>query len=101
RDLGLTVRGWTRGAPGLLELPSLRRELSAFAPQVVNAHTGSAQSLALMIAPASAVVLRTRGDARPPEGNLLTRLSAARSAGFIAANSSLREQLAKAFPDAK
>ena len=97
-DLGLPTRGWESGPLGWLEIPALRRELAAFAPQVVNAHTGSAHALALAIAPKGAAVVRTRGDARPPRSNALTRLTASRTATLIAANAVLKSQLEAAFP---
>ena len=93
--LGLATRGWTLG---WLELPALRRELAGLAPQILNAHTGSAHALALLLAPAGAAVVRTRGDARPPRSNPLTRLAASRTEALIAANSVLKAQLEAAFP---
>jgi len=93
--LGLPARGW---AEPWLELRSLRRELSAFKPDIVNAHTGSAHALALALAPRGAAVVRTRGDARPPKSGLFARLAARGTAAYIAANSSLRAQLEAAFP---
>jgi glycosyltransferase involved in cell wall biosynthesis len=93
--LGLPTRAWD--SPWL-ELPALRRELAAFQPVIVNAHTGSAHALALALAPRGASVVRTRGDARAPKGGLLARLAARGTAAYIAANSSLRAQLEAAFP---
>ncbi len=63
--LGLATRTWTAGPQGWLEIPALRRDLAAFKPEIVNAHTGSAHALALILAPKGAAVIRTRGDARP------------------------------------
>ena len=97
-ELGLPTRGWESGPLGWLELPALRRELAAFAPQIVNAHTGSAHAFALLLAPKGAAVVRTRGDARPPRANALTRLTAARTRALIAANAVLKAQLEAAFP---
>ena len=97
-ELGLRTRGWEPGPLGWLEIPALRRELSAFAPQIVNAHTGSAHALALTVAPKGAVIVRTRGDARPPRSNALTRLTAFRTTLLIAANSALKISLETAFP---
>jgi glycosyltransferase involved in cell wall biosynthesis len=97
-ELGLPTRDWEPGPLGWLELPALRRELAAFAPQIVNAHTGSAHVLALLLAPKGAAVVRTRGDARPPRSNALARLAASRTAALIAANSVLKIQLEDAFP---
>jgi glycosyltransferase involved in cell wall biosynthesis len=97
-ELGLPTRGWEPGPRGWLELPALRRELAAFAPRIVNAHTGSAHALALVLAPRDAAVVRTRGDARPPRSNALTRLTASRTAALIAANAGLKASLEAAFP---
>ena len=97
-ELGLATRGWFEPPFGWTELPALRRELAAFAPQMINAHTGSAHTLALLLAPKGAAVVRTRGDARPPKSNFLTRLTASRTATMIAANSALKTQLEAAFP---
>lgn len=96
--LGVKTRGKASGALGALELPALRREAAAFAPAVIDAHTGSAHVLALAVAPKGAAVIRTRGDARPAKANPLTRLAASRTAAFIAANSALAESLKAAFP---
>lgn len=102
KKLGLTVRGWDGGAAGALALPNQRREADAFAPDVINAHTGSAHTLALWLAfKRPAVVVRTRGDARPPTSNPLTRLVAGRTAAFIAVNSDLETSIKAAFPGAK
>jgi glycosyltransferase involved in cell wall biosynthesis len=97
-ERGLPTRGWA--APPLLwaQLPAMRRELAALDPRVINAHTGSAHALALLAAPKGAAVVRTRGDARPPRSNALTRLAAGRSAALIAANSPLWSALGAAFP---
>lgn len=94
RRLGLPVRGWS----GLLSLPSQLREARRFAPRVINAHTGSAHLLALVL---GAAVVRTRGDARPPKGGALARFAAGRTAAFIAVNRSLEFDLKAAFPGAK
>jgi glycosyltransferase involved in cell wall biosynthesis len=96
--LGLATRGWDQP---WLELRALRRELAAFAPRVVNAHTGSCHALALVLAPRGAAVVRTRGDARAPKGGLLARFAAKRTAAFIAANSALKSQLEAALPGAR
>ncbi len=98
---GLTVRGIPEGPLGWLGLPALRREAAAFKPAVLNAHTGSAHALALLVAPKGAAVVRTRGDARPAKANALTRLLAARTAVFIAANEALKASLLSAFPQAR
>lgn len=95
---GLATRGVAEGVLGWLSLPALRREAAAFKPAVVNAHTGSGHTLALLIAPKGAAVVRTRGDARPAQANALTSFVAGRTAAFIAANSSLKASLEAAFP---
>jgi glycosyltransferase involved in cell wall biosynthesis len=95
---GLPTRGWKNA---WLELPALRRELAAMKPNVLDAHTGSAHALALALVPRRAVVVRTRGDARPPKGGFIARLVAARTAAFIAANSELKSQMERALPGAR
>jgi glycosyltransferase involved in cell wall biosynthesis len=95
---GLATRTWTAGPPGWLEIPALRRELAAFKPEVLNAHTGSSHALALILAPKGTPVIRTRGDARPVHATSLTRWAAGRTAAFIAANRTIHEQLEAAFP---
>ena len=97
-ELGLSTRGWRPGPLGWLELPALRRELAALRPRIVNAHTGSAHALAALLAPDGAAVVRTRGDARSPRSNAMTRLVASRTAAMIAANASLKKALETAFP---
>lgn len=98
---GLPVRGWRAGPEGWLQIPSLRRRMQAFSPQILNAHTGSSHALALMIAPKGAAVVRTRGDARPVEATSLTRWSARRTRAFVAANRAIASQLCRAFPKAR
>jgi glycosyltransferase involved in cell wall biosynthesis len=98
QELGLPFRGYQNP---WLELPALRRALAEFKPRVLNAHTGSAHALALALAPRGASVVRTRGDARAPQGGLLARLAAGRTAAFIAANSELQKQLEQSFPRAR
>ena len=95
---GLETRGWKAGALGWAEVPAQRRALAARRPDIVNAHTGSAHARALLIAPRSAAVVRTRGDARAPKSNFLTRWAAARTAVLIAANASLKAGLEASFP---
>lgn len=97
-DAGLSTRTWLPGPSGWLEIPALRKETAAFAPAVINAHTGSSHALALMLAPKGATVIRTRGDARPPQATSLTRWSAGRTKLFIAANETIKTQLESAFP---
>jgi glycosyltransferase involved in cell wall biosynthesis len=102
RRLGLVVRGWEGGVLGLLSLASQRREAAAFAPRVINAHTGSAHVTALLLAAKRpCAVVRTRGDARPPKDGALTRFVASRTNAFIAANRALESALRSAFPGAK
>lgn len=102
RRLGLAVRGWEGGASGLLSWGSQRREADAFGPRVINAHTGSAHVVALMLAvKRPCVVVRTRGDARLPKGGALSRLTAGRTGAFIAVNRALEESLKSVYPGAK
>ena len=102
RRLGLTVRGWTGGAAGLLSWGSQRREAGTFAPRVINAHTGSAHTVALVLAAKRpCAVVRTRGDARMPKAGALARFAAARTDAFIAVNRTLESALKSAFPKAK
>jgi len=97
-DKGLPTRTWLPGPSGWLEIPALRKAAAAFDPAVINAHTGSSHALALMLAPKGAAVIRTRGDARPPQATSLTRWSAGRTTAFIAANETIKVQLKEAFP---
>lgn len=102
RRMGLRVRGWEGGIAGLTSLSAQRRVAAEFAPRVINAHTGSAHTLALALAAGRpCAVVRTRGDARPPKAGLLTRFAASRTDAFIAANSTLAAQLKKAFPSSR
>ena len=95
---GLSTRTWLEGPAGWLEIPALRREAAAFEPKIINAHTGSAHALAIIIVPKGAAVIRTRGDARPVHATSLTRWAAGRTTAFIAANRAIEEQLKAAFP---
>ncbi len=99
-EAGLETRAWTAGPMGWAEIPALKRAAKAFAPEVIDAHTGSAHALALMIAPRGAAVVRTRADARPAHATSLTRWAAGRTAAFVAANSALKASLEAAFPKA-
>ncbi|MDD5303171.1 MAG: hypothetical protein PHS14_08680, partial [Elusimicrobia bacterium] len=102
RRLGLAVRGWPAGAVGVLSWGSQRREAGAFAPRVINAHTGSAHVTALALAAKRpCAVVRTRGDARMPKAGMPARFVAARTNAFIAVNRSLEAALKFAFPGAK
>ena len=81
-------------------LPSLRARMSGVA--VLNAHTGSAHSLAAALAAGTnARVIRTRGDARPPSKNILARALAHRTDAFIAPNRGLRDALLESFPESR
>jgi glycosyltransferase involved in cell wall biosynthesis len=102
RRLGLTVRGWPAGVLGILSWGSQRREADTFAPRVINAHTGTAHTTALVLAAKRPyVVVRTRGDARLPKTDALTRYVAGRTSAFIAVNRALEAALKSAFPGAK
>jgi glycosyltransferase involved in cell wall biosynthesis len=102
RAASLPVRGWSGGAAALLNWPEQRRLMAAFAPRVLNAHTGSAHVLAVTLASGRhCAVIRTRGDARPARPNPLTRAIAGRTHTFIAANAQLAASLKAAFPQAK
>jgi glycosyltransferase involved in cell wall biosynthesis len=77
-----------------LSLPELRSKVRACGIELINAHTGSAHSLALALAAGSSLpVVRTRGDARAPKGHALARALAGRTSAFIAANSRIAGHL--------
>ena len=102
RRLGLAVRGWDGFAGGVLTWSSQRREAARFSPRVINAHTGSAHTTALVLAAGRpCAVVRTRGDARLPKSGALARLVAGRTGAFIAVNRALESALRSAFPGAK
>jgi len=102
RRLGLAVRGWPAGLAGVLSWGSQRREAGRFAPDVINAHTGSAHTTALVLAAKRACsVVRTRGDARMPDGGAPARFAAGRTRAFIAVNRTLEAALKAAFPGSK
>lgn len=85
-----------------LSLPSLRSRLKKQKIQIINAHTGSGHSLAAAAAAGLGIpVVRTRGDARPPTHNALTRALSRKTKAFIAANSHIKEQLDEIFPNAR
>jgi len=99
RTAGLEVReisgSWT-------SLPELRAELGRRGTQLINAHTGSAHSLAAALAAGTEIkVVRTRGDTRPPKRHFLAQALARRTDAYIAANRHLRDGLLEAFPDAR
>lgn len=82
-----------------LTLPLRRAQLMKDGIQLINAHTGSAHSLAAALAAGSRVkVVRTRGDARPPKGHALAAALARRTHLFIAANESIGRKLRALFP---
>lgn len=96
RSLGLETRELERA---WFRLASLRKELSRAGVGVVDAHTGSAQSLgAALTAGSRAALVRTCADARPPKGHALSRALAKRTRAYVAANSVLAAHLSKAFP---
>ena len=100
--LGLAVRGWAGGVAGILSWGSQRRRAHAFAPHIINAHTGSAHTTAIVLASKHpCAVVRTRGDARPPKAGALTRFVAARTSAFIAVNRTNEAALKSAFPATK
>ncbi|MEK7232973.1 MAG: glycosyltransferase family 4 protein [Elusimicrobiota bacterium] len=102
RRRGLTVCGWPGGARGILSWGAQRRMAGVLAPRIINAHTGSAHATALVLAAKrTCAVVRTRGDARLPKADMLTRCIAARTNVFIAVNRTLEEALKSAFPGAK
>jgi glycosyltransferase involved in cell wall biosynthesis len=85
-------RPWTR-------LPALRSRVGELGIELINAHTGSAHSLAAALAAFTPVpVVRTRGDARAAARHALARLLAGRTNAFIAANSAIRDELTRNFP---
>lgn len=99
REMGLDLleidHPWVR-------LPILRSRLSERGVELINAHTGSAHSLAAALAAASGVKLvRTRGDARPPSKHILSNALAHRTDAFIAPNRGLRDALREAHPGVK
>lgn len=83
-------------------LPGLRARLKRRQTAIINAHTGSAHSLAAALAAGSALkVVRTRGDARPPAKHVLAKALAHRTDAFIAPNRALRDALLESFPGAR
>ena len=96
---GLGVRAWSWLAGGIGSWPRLRRAAAEFAPRVIDAHTGSAHTLALVLAAGrSCAVVRTAADARPPRAHAAARFAARRTAAYLAANSVLEEALRRSFP---
>lgn len=89
--LGLQV---LQADPGVNGFFTLLNQLEKIKPDIINAHTGSSHTRAVLLATAlrGAKVVRTRADARDfrlkPFGGLLWR----RTDGFIAANSVIMRQ---------
>ncbi len=94
-EVGEISGSWT-------SLPGLRAELSRRGIELINAHTGSAHSLAAALAAGTDIKLvRTRGDTRPPARHFLAQALARRTDAYIAANRHLRDGLLEAFPGAR
>jgi len=75
--------------------PAALKAARDFAPDVINAHTGRAHTLSVLIAAAlrrKPAVIRTRADASPLKLKPFSRLLWKRTGGFIAANSNILEQ---------
>ncbi len=99
---GVPPRGFYGTTQMWLKLPLLRRVLRERGVQVLDAHTGSAHTLALALAAGSSIaVVRTRGDARPPGAGRLARFAAGRTAAYIGANYALTQDLRAAFPGSR
>lgn len=85
-----------------VNLATLRARVKDAGLQLINAHTGSAHSLAAALAAGGAApIVRTRGDARAPATHALARALAARTKSYIAANTTIAAQLKAAFPGAR
>lgn len=87
--LGLDVRD---GARPWLRFWSLRRELLREPVDVINAHTGSAHTLAVLLAatlPSPPRIVRTWADARRPDPRAGRGWLVRRTHGFIAANETI------------
>lgn len=96
---GLVVRELRRP---WLSAPRLAAAARRFRPDVVNAFTGSMQSLGAALCAASrARLVRTCADARPPKAHALARALSRRTAAYAAANSALAAHLRRAFPKAR
>ncbi len=96
RAAGLLVR--ELGGPWAA-LPGLRRAVKSAGVEIIDAHTGSAHSLAAALAFGRAIaVVRTWADARLPAASFGRRFLARRTALFIGANSPVTAALAAAFP---
>lgn len=96
RFLGLATRELARP---WLTLPARRAELRRARVELVNAHTGSAHSLAAALTAGTRIpIVRTRGDARRPRAHALARALAKRTSVFIAANEAIAGALRTLFP---
>jgi glycosyltransferase involved in cell wall biosynthesis len=96
RFLGLKT---TELGKAWLTLPQRRADLRREGIELINAHTGSAHSLAAALAAGTRVkVVRTRGDARAPKGHALAAALARRTDLFIAANDAIGRKLRALFP---
>lgn len=96
RFFGLPTREMARP---WLSLPLRRAELRREAIELINAHTGSAHSLALALSAGTGIaVVRTRGDARAPKGHALARALARKTALYLAANEGIAAELRRLFP---
>ncbi|MBI3297500.1 MAG: glycosyltransferase family 4 protein [Elusimicrobia bacterium] len=81
-----------------LELAALRRALEAFKPELMVAHTGSAQTLAAFLCGRSGpAVVRTRGDSRALKRRPGAGLVWSRTRGFIAANRRILKEFDERF----
>lgn len=99
RAMGLVTR---EIAQGPAELPVLRRALRRKRVQLINAHTGQAQTMTLGLAAGTGIkVVRTCADARMPRAYILSRLLARRTAAFIAANGAIERHLRASFPKSR
>lgn len=83
-------------------LPRLRRLVQEGEIDVIDAHTGSAQSLAAALAFGTKIPLvRTRGDTRPAASHTLAKFLASRTQAFVAVNSRIHAELSQSFPHAR
>ncbi len=81
-----------------LQLAQLRQKVRADQISIINAFTGSSQTLGLAVRGKAALV-RTCADARLPGRNFLSRLGLGMVSHFIAANTMIQKSLEKAAPD--
>jgi glycosyltransferase involved in cell wall biosynthesis len=99
------LRAREAGLPGedlhlpWLSLPALRSRLKERRIELINAHTGSAHSLAYGLTVASNLpIVRTRAEARPPTRHPLAKALAARTRFYIAANTRIQNEIYLSFP---